>query len=135
MADHAPLNDKDYRMLTKRAAYTKGLNAESLVAQKLQDMGWQIKGTRYKTKFGEVDLIAENLDTVSFIEVKARKKVNEGLISLTKRSQKRIIAAARVWLSQYNDISMKTIRFDLAVVCGNRCYLYENYFQDDADFF
>lgn len=107
-------------LLKKQAAYRKGLTAELKAEMLLRQAGWQILERRYKTKQGEIDLIAERDQTIVFVEVKARRGVEEGLFAITPRSQRRIANAAREWVSLHDDVVGKTLRFDAIILpkCG-----------------
>ncbi len=104
------------RLVTKQAAYRKGLRAELKAEVLLRKAGWQILERRYKTKQGEIDLIAEQDQTIVFVEVKARRGTEEGLYAITPRSQKRIANAAREWVSLHSDMVGKTLRFDAVIL-------------------
>ncbi|KZL03342.1 MULTISPECIES: YraN family protein [unclassified Pseudovibrio] len=103
-------------LLKKQAAYRKGLQAELKAEMLLRQAGWQILERRYKTKQGEIDLIAEQDQTIVFVEVKARRGVDDGLYAITQRSQRRIANAAREWVSHHNDVVGKTLRFDAVIL-------------------
>ncbi|GHB26653.1 UPF0102 protein [Pseudovibrio japonicus] len=103
-------------LLKKQAAYRKGLQAELKAEILLRKAGWQILERRYKTKQGEIDLIAEQDQTIVFVEVKARRGVDDGLYAITQRSQRRIANAAREWVSLHNDLVGKTLRFDAVIL-------------------
>ncbi|WP_208990960.1 YraN family protein [Pseudovibrio sp. Tun.PSC04-5.I4] len=107
-------------LLKKQAAYRKGLTAELKAEMLLRQAGWQILERRYKTRQGEIDLIAEQDQTIVFVEVKARRCVEEGLLAITPRSQRRIANAAREWVSLHDDVVGKTLRFDAVILpkCG-----------------
>ncbi|KZL19491.1 hypothetical protein PsAD2_01769 [Pseudovibrio axinellae] len=106
----------DNKLHKKQVAYRKGLQAELKAEILLRQAGWQILERRYKTKQGEIDLIAEQDQTIVFVEVKARRNVEEGLYAITPRSQKRIANAAREWVSYHNDVVGKTLRFDAVIL-------------------
>ena len=103
-------------LLKKQAAYRKGLTAELEAEMLLRKAGWQILDRRYKTRQGEIDLIAEQDQTIVFVEVKARRGVEEGLFAITPRAQKRIANAAREWVSHNDDVIGKTLRFDAVIL-------------------
>ena len=49
-----------------------GRRGEDLAADYLQRRGFKVLERNYRTKFGEVDLICLNRETVVFVEVKSR---------------------------------------------------------------
>ena len=56
----------------------KGLLGEKLAAQYLQAHGYEILASRYRTRYGEADLVARIQDTLVFVEVKARTNTKHG---------------------------------------------------------
>lgn len=102
---------------TKRQrAHKRGLAAETWAAWYLRLTGWRILKRRYKTKAGEIDLIAKKRKTVAFVEVKARKTRDAALEAVTPASQKRIAKAAKIFVSQHPKAGFFTLRFDIVVV-------------------
>ncbi len=86
---------------------------EALAAEFLRKKGFSIVAANYKTRFGEIDLIAEDKKTVVFVEVKLRKNAKFGNPAefVTFSKQKKLRASAEIWLSQ-NDTE-KNLRFDV----------------------
>ena len=70
----------------------------------------------YACRFGEIDLIAENRDSVVFVEVKSRKSAAfaEAREFVTAAKQRRIAATAELWLMQ--NPTKKQPRFDVIEV-------------------
>lgn len=50
-----------------------GNKSEDLAAKYLKNLGLKILERQFKTKIGEIDLIAKDGDEIVFVEVKARK--------------------------------------------------------------
>ncbi|MET1416365.1 YraN family protein [Roseibium sp. HPY-6] len=100
----------------RRKAYALGLNAETWAAWYLRLTGWRILKHRYKTKAGEIDLIAKKRKTVAFVEVKARKTREAALEAVTPASQKRISRAARIFVAEHPKAGFFTLRFDIVVI-------------------
>ncbi|MEP4766559.1 MAG: YraN family protein [Roseibium sp.] len=101
---------------SRRRAHSLGLTAESYAAWYLRLTGWRILKHRYKTKAGEIDLIAKRCKTVAFIEVKARKNRTAALEAVTPASQKRIARAARIFVTEHPKAGFFTLRFDVIVI-------------------
>ncbi|MEQ1790533.1 MAG: YraN family protein [Rickettsiales bacterium] len=92
-----------------------GVDAEEECKKYLQAEGYKIIASRYKTKGGEVDIIAKNSDTVAFVEVKRRKaEIHDDPISTTQK--KRISSAALQYISEHPEISELDMRFDCILV-------------------
>lgn len=100
----------------KEKAYRKGERAEQIAALFLTFKGYRVIERRYKTKVGEIDLIAVKGDTVIFIEVKARETLKGGLYAVTPVAQKRIARAARLYLQRKRKLQSYDCRFDLIVM-------------------
>jgi putative endonuclease len=102
------------------AAFRLGLSAESRAAMLLIAKGYRIAARRFKTPFGEVDIVARRRRTLAFVEVKARERAEDAAEAVTERAQRRIIAAAEFWLARHPDDNGCDIRFDVMLVTPGR---------------
>jgi putative endonuclease len=100
----------------RRKAYSLGLSAETYAAWYLRITGWRILKQRYKTRAGEIDLIAKKRKTVAFVEVKARKSRQAALEAVTPASQKRIVRAAKIFVAEHPKAGFFNLRFDVIVI-------------------
>ena len=91
--------------------------AESFAAAALEDRGMKIVGRNFRTRFGEVDLIAADGGTLCFVEVRARKSSPFGTPTETVTASKarRIIAASQEFLQQ-DGARWQDWRIDVAAV-------------------
>lgn len=91
--------------------------AESFVATALQGRGMMIVTRNFRTRFGEVDLIAADGDTLRFVEVRARKPSRFGAPSetVTASKSRRIIAASQEYLQRSGAV-WSDWRIDVAAV-------------------
>src|SRR6202171_6066404 len=80
------------------AAFRTGLSAESRAAAFLMAKGYRILAKRFRTPYGESDIVARKRNLLAFIEVKARASLDEAAYAVTQRQQARIIDAAEGWL-------------------------------------
>lgn len=96
--------------------HSRGLQAEGLASDYLEGKGYKILQTRYKTKFGEIDIIAMKASVVCFVEVKSRNNKGDALESVTPRIQKRIEHSALFFLSEYPHYQDYDLRFDVIAV-------------------
>lgn len=78
-----------------------GDQAEKIAAGYLQRKGLALIETNYRCRWGEIDLVLRDRDTIVFTEVKLRHSNSFGgaSYSVTPRKQTRIIAAARHYLA------------------------------------
>jgi putative endonuclease len=58
--------------MTKSLNRTTGNKGEAAAAEKLVSEGYEILGRNYRNKWGEVDLVAKNNNTIVFVEVKTK---------------------------------------------------------------
>jgi putative endonuclease len=111
-------------------AYRRGHRSEWLAALALMLKGYRIVARRYRTKLGEIDLIARRRDLVLIVEVKARPTLIEAMDALGRQSERRIEAAADLWLIRQPDHSRLSLRFDMVAVLPRRWPIHvENAFQ------
>ena len=82
--------------------------------------GFRIIARRYRTKLGEIDLIARRGDLVLIVEVKTRKNLIEAMEAIAHQSERRIEGAADLWLSHQPDFGKLSVRFDMVAVLPRR---------------
>lgn len=99
--------------------YRRGLVAEWLSVFVLMLKGYRIIKHRYKTKFGEIDLIAAKKGTIVFIEVKWRQTMESGLEAINQKTQQRIINAAKHFMAKQHQMSKSGAK-NSAIVDGYR---------------
>ena len=97
-------------------AYRRGHRGEFLASLALIAKGYRIVARRYRTKLGEIDLIARRGDLVLIVEVKARPSLIEAMDAVAASSERRIEGAADLWLARQPDHARLSLRFDLVAV-------------------
>ena len=98
------------------AAFRTGLSAESRAAVYLMAKGYRILAKRFRTPYGEIDIVARRRNLVAFIEVKARATLDEAAFAVTPRQQGRIIDAAQAWLAAHPEHANFELRFDAMLI-------------------
>ena len=80
----------------------EGLQGEAVVADYLRNNGFQLVAHGYYCRFGEIDLIAWEGNTLCFIEVKTRTNLEMGLPReyVTPAKQKKLRKTALFYLSE-----------------------------------
>ena len=106
-------------MKTKRQKF--GEQGEALAVRHLKKAGYKIIETNYRTRLGEIDIIAKDKDTIVFVEVKTRTSVHFGSPkwAVTPQKQKKISMVALCYLKA-TDQSTARARFDVVAVISNR---------------
>ena len=95
--------------------YQAGVDAESICCNYLSAKGFSLLATRYKTKAGEIDIIAAENNLLLFIEVKRRKSdIIDDPVS--RAQKKRIINAALQYIAENPKIAGLDMRFDCILV-------------------
>ncbi len=97
-------------------AFQRGLSAESRAAMLLIAKAYRILARRWKTPFGEIDIVARRRRTLVFVEVKARASADDAAEAVTERGKSRILGAAEFWLAQHPGDAHCDIRFDVILV-------------------
>jgi putative endonuclease len=83
----------------RQIAFHLGISAESRGAAFLIAKGFRILARRWKSPLGEIDIVARRRHLLIFVEVKARADLDEAAESVNLRQQRRIAAAAEIWLA------------------------------------
>ena len=84
----------------------------------LKNNGYEIVARNWRTRRGEIDIIAEKGKLLVFAEVKTLPSGDLETLSheLDERKQKRIVETAKLFLLNHREYSNDTIRFDVFVV-------------------
>jgi putative endonuclease len=98
------------------AAFRTGISAESRAAALLIAKGYRILARRFRTPYGEIDLVARRSGLVVFVEVKARASLDAAAYAVTPRQQQRIINAAQAWLMAHPEHAEFDLRFDAVLI-------------------
>jgi putative endonuclease len=119
--------------MTNDSRQALGISGEDLACAELQRRGYVIVERRYRTRFGEIDIIAKDGPTTVFIEVKARMTQEFGgaAAAMTRWKQRRIARMAVDYLARRN-LHDCPCRFDVVAIDFNesepRIIVYPNAF-------
>jgi len=94
-----------------------GEHGESLAVRALEGAGYAVLARRYRTRFGEIDIIARDGTCLVFVEVKARthRRCGRPDEQVTPRKQRKIVAVARLFLAR-TQLRADACRFDVVSV-------------------
>ncbi|MGO0122564.1 YraN family protein [Desulfothermobacter acidiphilus] len=81
----------------------RGKQAEELAVAYLQRAGWQILERNFRCRWGEIDLVAREGDTVVFVEVRSRSNLAFGSPeeSIGWHKRERMKKAVRYFIGRY----------------------------------
>jgi putative endonuclease len=98
----------------------RGSQGERAAAKFLERRGYRILASNYRTRLGEIDLIAEDRGTLVFIEVKARTTDRFGAPAeaITSAKQARITRLAQQFLAARH-LGDRPCRFDAVLISGD----------------
>ena len=109
-----------------------GANGESRAIAFLKGRRFKIVERNYRTKVGEIDIIAERDGLVTFVEVKTRRSKSYGSPeeAIDKKKRKRIIKAAKYYLVSHNLYDEVDVRFDVLSLTKKNGVFQIEYFED-----
>ena len=111
-----------------------GKKGEELAAAHLERAGYRIIERNYRCFFGEIDIVAEEGETLVFVEVKSRRSDAYGApeLAVGRDKQKKISSIALHYISAHN-LRDRPARFDVVAVkllpAGDRIELIRNAFE------
>lgn len=109
----------------------KGSDYEEIAAEYLQGQGYRILERNFRSRRGEIDLIAEQGSQIVFVEVKYRQNQQKGspLEVVDSRKQQRIVMAARYYLYLHRMPEDVSCRFDVIGITGTQMEHIKNAFE------
>ena len=97
-----------------------GLRGEEIAARHLESRGFRILARRYRTRLGEIDLVARSRDLLVFVEVKTRRGAGFGppQESVNLLKQARLCRVASLYLAEHPALVRAEIacRFDVVAI-------------------
>lgn len=94
---------------------------EDLAVCYLEGHGYAVLGRNFRTRWGEIDIVAEKDACLVFVEVRTKKSDAYGLPeeSLTKEKRAHLVAAAQEYLQAHNQEGREW-RIDLLAIEADR---------------
>lgn len=99
----SPIHRKTFLKNSMRTRDLTGPWGEALAAEYLRKKHYRIEAMNYRTRLGEIDIIASNRQYLVFCEVKLRKSANFAAARefVDARKQQRLHTTALLYLSQH----------------------------------
>lgn len=106
-----------------------GAAEEQRAADYLRGQGLKLVARNWRSRFGEIDLICQDGDTLVFVEVRARKAGGFGgaAESITAAKRGRLIRTAELYLA--GQARQPACRFDAVLIDGERLTWLRNAFE------
>ncbi len=113
-------------MVKKIGDYGENISEDYLIRK-----GYNILERNYRTKIGEIDIIAQIDNTMAFIEVKTRRSTSYGLPreAVNYRKQRTLYKLAQQYI-QYRRINDMDFRFDVIEVLMRKDKFEINHIED-----
>jgi putative endonuclease len=112
-----------------------GKQGEDLACRELERRGYAVLARRYRSRFGEIDIVCRSNRTIVFVEVRARRTTRYGRAaeSVVPRKRRRIAAIALDYLAWTGQVGAPC-RFDVVAIDAigserETLRVYENAFQ------
>jgi putative endonuclease len=98
---------------------TLGKWGEDRAVRELERRGYAILARRYRTRHGEIDIVADDAGTIVFVEVKARRgpECGPAAEAVTPHKQRRLTSMAVDYLAR-NHATDRPCRFDVVAIDG-----------------
>ena len=98
-----------------------GILGENVAVRRLEALGYAVLARRYRTRCGEIDIVADDDGTLVFVEVKARADARFGTAAeaVTAWKQRRLVRMARDYLAR-EEVGDRPCRFDVVAIMFDR---------------
>jgi putative endonuclease len=110
---------RHYAVIVTLARQAYGKSGEDLAVAELERRGYAILARRYRTRHGEIDIVARDGETTVFVEVKARATAEFGTAAeaVTRRKQLQLGSMAAEYLARER-LANVPCRFDVIAIDG-----------------
>ncbi len=98
-------------------AQAHGASGEDAAAAHLSRLGYSILDRNFKTRTGEIDIVAREGATVVFVEVKRREAPGHGTAAefVSAAKMRKVVNAARLYAAKHG-LTDSLIRFDVIAI-------------------
>jgi len=118
-------------MVSKKEIGTEG---EDMAVKALKRKGYKIIEKNFRSRFGEIDIVAEERGCLVFIEVKRRSSTAFGgsFGAIDGKKKAHIIRSAQYYLKSHNCLDRKA-RFDVVGIDGDELKIIRHAFIVEED--
>ncbi len=111
----------------------KGETAENLAVSYLETLGYKIIDRNFRTKFGEIDIVAKDGNTLVILEVRSKSygRFGNPEETINKLKIQKIIKTTQFYLLKKNP-EYTEIRFDIISILHNNISHIKNAFDMDT---
>lgn len=94
-----------------------GEEGEAVACATLERLGYAIIARRYRTRLGELDIVADDHGTVVFVEVKTKtdSTFSDPVEAVTKQKQRRLVLMGEQYVGLHH-LDSTPCRFDVVTV-------------------
>jgi putative endonuclease len=95
--------------------------AETTSAKHIEKQGLKVVERNFRSRRGEIDIVALDQDSLVFVEVRYRRSLNYGhpLETVDFRKQSKLVATAQYFLRKYPQYANRDCRFDVIALAGH----------------
>jgi len=112
----------------------EGKEGEERAVKTLKKEGYTILEKNFRTRFGEIDIIAEEKGCLVFVEVKKRNTPNFGdpFHAINQRKRQHLIKSALFYMKSHGSFNRK-VRFDVVGIDRDGIKIIKNAFMVEED--
>ena len=95
-----------------------GKSGEDLAVERLTEEGYAVLARRYRTRYGEIDIVARDGEAIVFVEVRRKSAADYGSAaeSVTPWKQRRVMRMAIDYLARLGLTDRCMVRFDVVAI-------------------
>lgn len=113
-----------------------GQQGEDIAARYLSEKGYVLRHKNWRSIHREIDIVAERLGEIVFVEVKTRSiasnEISSALSAVDKYKQRLLILAAHHYMNYFFSQQGRPYRFDIITIVGNSLTHYKRAFSEET---
>ncbi len=107
------------RLVSTSAA---GRAGEDAAAALLESEGWTLAARNFRTRRGEIDIVAARGDVIAFVEVKSWESYGKEELgsALGAKKRRRIVETSKIFLARHREYNTMHVRYDVFLLREGR---------------